>query len=81
MAALYANVRRVFGTEVLGLLGFLLVVVLAFSFTAPQFLSAANFNSMAFQLPVLGLLTLAMLIPIVSGGLIWPSSSRPTCRA
>ena len=68
MAALYANLQRMVGTEVLGLLGFLLAVIVAFSLTAPQFQTAANFQSMAFQMPVLGLLTLAMLIPIVSGG-------------
>jgi len=52
-----------------GLLGFLMLVVVAFSLTAPQFLTFANLDSMAFQLPELGLLTLAMLMPIISGGI------------
>lgn len=56
------------GSGVLGLLGFLALVLAAFSFATPQFLTAANFDSIAFQLPELGLLTLAMLMPIISGG-------------
>ena len=53
-----------------GLLGFLILVVIAFSLTAPQFLTFANLNSMAFQLPDIGLLTLAMLMPDrLSGGI------------
>ncbi|TIL80349.1 MAG: ABC transporter permease, partial [Mesorhizobium sp.] len=35
----------------------------------PNFLSRATFGSVAFQLPELGLLTLAMLLPILTGGL------------
>jgi simple sugar transport system permease protein len=54
--------------EVPGLLGFLLLVVAVFGLTAPNFLSTANLGSIAYQLPELGLLTLAMLIPIISGG-------------
>lgn len=69
MNALVAQLRQTYGGEFLGLLAFLLVVVIGFSLAAPQFLTSANFNSMAFQLPVLGLLTLAMLAPIISGGL------------
>lgn len=63
------RLRQAYGDEVLGLLAFLFVVLVGFSLATPQFLSAANFNSMAFQLPVLGLLTLAMFAPIVSAGL------------
>jgi simple sugar transport system permease protein len=57
------------GPEVLGLLGFLLLVLVAFGAFAPRFLTGANFGSIAFQLPELGLLTLAMLIPLISGGI------------
>ena len=57
------------GAEVLGLLAFLLAVIVLFGLTAPNFLTVANFGSVAFQLPELGLLTLAMLVPIISGGL------------
>ena len=35
----------------------------------PRFLTNATFDSVAFQLPELGLLTLAMLMPIISGGI------------
>lgn len=65
---LLARLNRRLGPEVPGLLGFLALVVVVFGLTAPNFLTAANFGSIAFQLPELGLLTLAMLIPIISGG-------------
>ncbi len=64
-----ARLSAAVGPEVGWLLLFLLVVLLAFGLVAPRFLSGANLGSIAFQLPELGLLTLAMLIPIVSGGL------------
>ncbi len=54
--------------EILGLLGFLALVVALFGTLSDQFLSQGTFQSIAFQLPELGLLTLAMLMPIVSGG-------------
>ncbi|NVD42104.1 ABC transporter permease [Ensifer sp. HO-A22] len=47
----------------------LVAVILVFGLVSPQFLSAATFGSVAFQLPELGLLTLAMLLPILTGGL------------
>ena len=62
-----ANVRL--GAETLPLLAFLAFVFAAFSLSTPLFLTGANLRSMAFQMPVLGLLTLAMLTPILSGGL------------
>ncbi|KAB2869363.1 MAG: ABC transporter permease [Bauldia sp.] len=69
MTETYRKLRDLVGAEVLGLIGFLLVVVIAFSFATPRFLTSENFGSIAFQLPELGLLTLAMLVPILSGGL------------
>ncbi len=69
MADAYRRLRDMVGAEVLGLIGFLIVVVIAFSLATPRFLTSENFGSIAFQLPELGLLTLAMLIPILSGGL------------
>ena len=57
------------GTETLGLGLALIAVVMVFSFLSPRFLTLATFNSVAFQLPELGLLTLAMLMPIISGGI------------
>lgn len=68
MSALYRRAASVLGPEVPGLLGFLVLVLVVFSLAAPQFLTGANFGSIAFQLPELGLLTLAMLMPIISGG-------------
>lgn len=68
MAGLFERLDRQFGAGVIGLVAFLGVVFIAFSLTSPQFLSVANFDSIAFQLPELGLLTLAMLMPIISGG-------------
>jgi simple sugar transport system permease protein len=57
------------GSEIAGLLMLLAVVVLVFSLATDRFLTVPTFASVAFQLPELGLLTLAMLIPILSGGL------------
>jgi simple sugar transport system permease protein len=68
LTALYARLTRSLGPGVAGLLGFMVLVLVIFGLTAPNFLTAANFGSIAFQLPELGLLTLAMLIPIISGG-------------
>jgi simple sugar transport system permease protein len=56
------------GADVVGLLALLLVVIFGFGITADGFLSISTFTSVAFQLPELGLLTLAMLMPIISGG-------------
>ena len=52
-----------------GLLGLLALTVLASDLTSPHFLTTANFDWIGFQLPDLGLLTLAMLAPIMSGGI------------
>jgi len=54
--------------DVAGLLALLVAVVALFGATADGFLSASTFASVAFQLPELGLLSLAMLMPIISGG-------------
>jgi len=54
--------------EIIGLLVVLAAVVLLFSSLTGRFLSGDTFTSVAFQLPELGLLTLAMLMPLVSGG-------------
>lgn len=57
------------GRENIGLSLALIAVIWVFSLLTPRFLTLATFDSVAFQLPELGLLTLAMLMPIVSGGL------------
>ncbi len=69
MSEAYRKVGDALGAEVLGLIAFLIVVVAAFGLATPRFLTGENFGSIAFQLPELGLLTLAMLVPILSGGL------------
>ena len=69
MVHVFRSLQQALGTEVLGLLFFLALVLAGFSFASPRFLTAENFGSIAFQLPELGLLTLAMLVPILSGGL------------
>ncbi len=66
---LLQRVNARLGAETMPLLGFLILVCAAFSLATPLFLTAANFRSMMFQMPALGLLTLAMLVPILSGGL------------
>lgn len=55
--------------EVLVMTAFLVISIAFFSLLAPGFLSTTNFGSMSMQLPELGLLSLAMLVPIISGGL------------
>ena len=69
MSVFAERLRRLFGQGVPGLLGLLALTMVAFGLASPQFLTAANFISIAFQLPDLGLLTLAMLGPIMSGGI------------
>ncbi|MGJ4993996.1 ABC transporter permease [Bradyrhizobium sp. HKCCYLS3077] len=60
---------RLIGRDTAGLLGLYVLTLLVFGLSAPKFLSAANFESIAFQLPDLGLLTLAMLAPIMANGI------------
>jgi simple sugar transport system permease protein len=69
MNAIIDGFQRYLGKEMAGPLFSFLVVVLFFGIASPQFLSQATFGSVAFQLPELGLLTLAMLLPILTGGL------------
>lgn len=47
--------------ENLSLLAMLALLVVVFSIASPRFLTGANLGSMGFQMPLLGLLTLAML--------------------
>jgi simple sugar transport system permease protein len=54
--------------DVVGLLGFLAFVIAVMSFASDRFFSTSTFVSVAFQLPELGLFTLAMLMPLISGG-------------
>ncbi|MFM0556635.1 ABC transporter permease [Paraburkholderia sediminicola] len=50
------------------MLGFLVLVIAILSFASDRFFSASTFVSVAFQLPELGFFTLAMLMPLISGG-------------
>ena len=52
------------------LAAFILLAVVVFSALAPSnFLSGDTLRAMAFQMPELGILALAMMIPLMSGGL------------
>ncbi len=66
---LYSRFKQVLGAEMAGPLAALLMVLTVFGLSSPQFFTAATFGSVAFQLPELGILTLAMLLPILTGGL------------
>ena len=69
MNALAARFNAIFGADMAGPFAALAAVLIVFGFASPQFLTGATFGSVAFQLPELGILTLAMLIPILTGGL------------
>ena len=69
MNSLIERFRTTFGPEMAGPAAAFVLVLIFFGLLAPNFLSAATFGSVAFQLPELGLLTLAMLLPILTGGL------------
>ncbi len=69
MTGITARIRNLFGPEMAGPGFAFLAVMLFFGIASPQFLSGATFGSVAFQLPELGLLTLAMLLPVLTGGL------------
>lgn len=69
MSRLLQHLRDRVPPEILGLSLLLVIVVIGFGYASPRFLSAGNFRAVAGQLPELGLLTLAMLLPIISGGL------------
>lgn len=69
MTVLVDTFQKRFGTEMAGPFFSFIAVVAFFGIASPQFLSQATFGSVAFQLPELGLLTLAMLLPILTGGL------------
>ncbi|RFB79092.1 ABC transporter permease [Methylovirgula sp. 4M-Z18] len=62
------GLSKLIDREVVTLLALLALVCAVFGATADNFLSPTTFASIAFQLPELGLLTLAMVMPIISGG-------------
>ena len=52
-----------------GLFGLLVVLVVGFWLAVPGFASLGTLQSFMFQIPLLGLLALAMVVPLISGGL------------
>jgi simple sugar transport system permease protein len=68
--ALTSLPRRIhIDTQTILLLGVFIVLTIFFSVTEEKFLTARSITSMGFQLPELGVLALAMMITIVTGGL------------
>jgi simple sugar transport system permease protein len=67
-ASQHRSVVPIVQADVVGLLVFLTIVIVVMSFTSDRFLTTDTFISVAFQLPELGLFTLAMLMPLISGG-------------
>lgn len=62
--------RRLLRSEGLGLAGLLLALFFLFSVLLPgRFATWDTLNAMLLQLPELGLLALAMLLPLISGGI------------
>ena len=52
------------------LIGFIALAVVVFGILSPaSFLSMDTVKSMGFQMPELGILSLAMMVPLMSGGL------------
>ncbi len=69
MKALVQKFSATFGADMGGPVIAFVAVMLIFGLAADNFLSLATFGSVAFQLPELGLLTLAMLLPLLTGGI------------
>ncbi|MBB3320292.1 MULTISPECIES: ABC transporter permease [unclassified Rhizobium] len=69
MKAIAQRFNATFGADMTGPAIAFLAVMVIFGLAANNFISAATFGSVAFQLPELGLLTLAMLLPLLTGGI------------
>ncbi|MCM2473464.1 ABC transporter permease [Rhizobium sp. CG5] len=69
MKAFVDKFKTTFGADMGGPAIAFLAVMLVFGLAADNFISLATFGSVAFQLPELGLLTLAMLLPLLTGGI------------
>ena len=67
LAPLLARLRMPGGLG--GLAGLLAALVVVFGVAVPDFASGGTLQSVMFQMPELGLLSLAMLLPLISGGL------------
>lgn len=53
----------------LGLVALLILLLILFTWLVPGFLGRATLMSFMYQLPLLGLLSLAMIVPLLTGGL------------
>jgi simple sugar transport system permease protein len=69
MKPLIQKFNAAFGADMGGPAIAFVAVMIIFGLAADNFLSLATFGSVAFQLPELGLLTLAMLLPLLTGGI------------
>ncbi|MCB2127708.1 MAG: ABC transporter permease [Rhodobacteraceae bacterium] len=69
MTGIVERARAALGREALGLIVLMVGMVAVFTAANPQFLSVSSFSSMGYQAPLLGLLTIAMLAPMISGGI------------
>lgn len=69
MKAIAQKFNATFGADMTGPAIAFLAVMVIFGLAANNFISSATFGSVAFQLPELGLLTLAMLLPLLTGGI------------
>lgn len=69
MSSLVRKFNAIFGADMAGPVIAFIAVMLIFGTLANNFLSLGTFGSVAFQLPELGLLTLAMLLPLLTGGI------------
>jgi simple sugar transport system permease protein len=69
LAGLMARLRGGLPGGHAGLIILLLALLLGFSIFVPNFLSGATLQSFMYQLPLLGLLSLAMVVPLITGGL------------
>lgn len=69
MSSLIQKFNSAFGADMAGPIIAFVAVMVIFGLGADNFLSLGTFGSVAFQLPELGLLTLAMLLPLLTGGI------------
>lgn len=69
MTSVIRKFNATFGPDMAGPVIAFIAVMLVFGLSADNFISMGTFGSVAFQLPELGLLTLAMLLPLLTGGI------------
>jgi simple sugar transport system permease protein len=69
IADLMARLRQGLPGGHAGLAALLVVLLVGFTVFVPNFLSVGTLQSFMYQLPLLGLLSLAMVVPLITGGL------------